>query len=79
MRKLMRERRDKLGLSQQEVADRAGLSRANYSHIERGRREQNLKQMIGIAKVLKTNPDAYFFKDYCDEKEQKTGGQKNVS
>ena len=70
MRKLMRERREQLGLSQQYVADHAGLTRANYSHIERGRTEPNIQQMISIAKVLNVKPDANFFKDKCDEMEQ---------
>jgi putative transcriptional regulator len=69
MRKYMRERREQLGLSQQDVADCAGLSRANYSHIERGRTEPNLSQMISIAKVLKVKPNANFFTDECDEME----------
>ncbi|MBG9586888.1 helix-turn-helix transcriptional regulator [Cytobacillus firmus] len=67
MRKRMRARREELKLSQQEVADRTGLSRGNYSHIERGRNEPNIEQMIAIAKVLKVKPDANFFKDDCDK------------
>lgn len=71
MRKIMRDRRIKLNLSQQEVADRAGLSRANYSHIERGRSEPNLEQMVSIAKALKVEPNAKFFIAECDDMEQK--------
>ncbi|MGX7596334.1 helix-turn-helix transcriptional regulator [Planococcus plakortidis] len=71
MRTLMRDRRIKLELTQREVADRAGLSRANYSHIETGRREPNLDQMISIAKVLKVEPNANFFADDCYDTEQK--------
>lgn len=70
MRKAMRKRRDALNLSQQEVADNSNMSRANYSHIERGRSEPNIEQMISIAKVLKVKPDVNFFKDFCDELEQ---------
>lgn len=70
MRKLMRDRRNELSLSQQYVADHAGLTRANYSHIERGRTEPNIKQMINIAKVLNVKPNANFFKDYCDKTDQ---------
>lgn len=71
MRINMRMRRIELGFSQQEVADKAGLSRANYSHIERGRSEPNLNQMISIAKVLNVAPNANFFAKECDIKEQK--------
>lgn len=67
MRKLMRERRQQLNLSQQEVADRAGLTRQNYSSIERGRTEPNLDQMTAIAKVLKVYPEINFFKKNCDD------------
>lgn len=63
----MRERREQLGLSQQYVADHAELTRANYSHIERGRTEPNIKQMIAIAKVLNVKPNVNFFKDFCDK------------
>lgn len=75
MRKKMRDRRDQLGLSQQYVADHANLTRANYSHIERGRTEPNIKQMIDIARVLNVKPDANFFKNYCDNMEQ---NKKNI-
>lgn len=71
MRMNMRIRRLELGFSQQEVADNAGLSRANYSHIERGRSEPNLNQMISIAKVLKVDPNANFFTNKCDVEEQR--------
>ncbi len=70
MRKLMRERREELNLSQQYVADHAGLTRVNYSSIERGRTEPNIKQMISIAKVLNVKPNANFFKDYCYKTDQ---------
>ncbi|UOE54945.1 helix-turn-helix domain-containing protein [Cytobacillus oceanisediminis] len=69
MRKKMKDQRIKLGLSQQEVADKSGLSRANYSHIERGRSEPNLSQMVSIAKVLKVDPNANFFVNNCDKTE----------
>lgn len=70
MRKKMRERRLLLKLSQQEVAERAGLTRVNYSSIERGRTEPNIEQMEAIAKALKVTPNINFFKDYCDDMEQ---------
>jgi transcriptional regulator with XRE-family HTH domain len=68
MRKLMLERRKMLGLSQQIVADRAGLTRSNYAHIERGRHEPSLEQMECISKALNIKkPSLNFFKNYCDE------------
>lgn len=68
----MKQRRIELGLSQQDVADLTGMTRANYAHIERGRHEPNLEQMEAIAKVLKVKGDINFFKNYCDESYQKT-------
>ncbi|MCJ0932963.1 helix-turn-helix transcriptional regulator [Virgibacillus halodenitrificans] len=75
MRKKMRERRESLELSQQAVADRAGLTRVNYSSIERGRTEPNIQQMVSIANVLKVKPNVNFFKDFCDDMEQKSKKQ----
>ncbi|ASF40990.1 transcriptional regulator [Halobacillus halophilus] len=66
MRTKMRQQREKLNLSQQKVADTAGLTRVNYSSIERGRTEPNIEQMIAIAKALKVTPDVNFFEDFCD-------------
>lgn len=72
MRNNMKERREELGLSQQDVTDRIPfMTRTNYSSIERGRTEPNIKQMIYIAKVLKVEPEINFFKDFCDETDQK--------
>ncbi len=67
MRKQLKDRRTELGLSQQDVADRAGMTRANYAHIERGRHEPNLEQLEAIAKALDINPDINFFKNNCDD------------
>ena len=72
MRQQMRKRRLQLGLSQQQAADRAGLSRGNYAHIERGRHEPSIEQMEAIAKALEIdNPLIIFFKNHCDELYQK--------
>lgn len=67
----MRNRRLDLGLSQKDVADKAGLTRVNYSSIERGRTEPNIEQMISIAHVLDVIPDVNFFKNKCYESELK--------
>lgn len=68
MRTLMREKRRELGLTQEQAAEKAGLSRSNYAHIERGRNEPSIDQMESIAKALNIkNPSVNFFKDFCDE------------
>ncbi|GAA5418017.1 hypothetical protein Pryu01_03095 [Paraliobacillus ryukyuensis] len=72
MRNNMKERREELSLSQQEVSNRIPfMTRVNYSSIERGRTEPSIKQMIAIAKALEVEPKINFFKDYCDEMDQK--------
>ncbi|WP_079709958.1 helix-turn-helix transcriptional regulator [Paraliobacillus ryukyuensis] len=71
MRYNMKERREELCLSQQDVSDKIPfMTRGNYSSIERGRTEPNIKQMISIAKVLEVEPKLNFFKDFCDETDQ---------
>ena len=40
------------GLSQEELADRAGISRANVSHVERGHHAPNLATLVCIARGL---------------------------
>jgi len=48
----VRERRLALGLTQQELADRAGLHRSYIGQIELGRRNVTLKSAAKIAKAL---------------------------
>lgn len=68
----MKNRRVELSLSQQEISDKIpDMTRANYSHIERGRTEPSIKQMLEIAKVLKVDPKVNFFENICDNSEQK--------
>lgn len=71
MRQHIRNRRLKLKLSQREVGKLAGMTRANYSHVESGRNKNlSIDQMEAIAKALKTRATINFFRDYCDGMEQ---------
>lgn len=70
MRIRMKNRRLELKLSQQQVADLAGMTRGNYAHIERGRHEPNIEQMERIAKALQVKATIDFFKHDCDKMEQ---------
>jgi Predicted transcriptional regulators len=73
MRKFMFERRRKLGFSQQIAAEKAGMTRSNYAHIERGRHEPSIEQMEAIANALNVKkPSVNFFKDFCDDSYQKS-------
>jgi len=40
------------GFNQKELADRAGISRANVSHVERGHHAPNLATLVCIARGL---------------------------
>ena len=50
------ERRKKLGISQEELAHRARLSRAYIGDIERGARNLALKNIFKLALALETSP-----------------------
>ena len=63
----MKERRLFLGLSQEEVAEKANMFRANYAHIERGRHEPSIEQMEAIAKALMVKPELNFFANESDK------------
>lgn len=47
--------REKLGLSQQELADQSGLSRVHISGLERGVSSPAVESLVRIAKVLQTS------------------------
>jgi len=48
-----RKSREKLGLSQQLVADKAGLNVSHYAKVERGELNATLETLERISKVLK--------------------------
>lgn len=52
--KRIRERRQALGLSQEELADKAGFDRTYISMIERGKRNLSLLNISRFAETLKT-------------------------
>ncbi len=58
----MREYRRRLGLTQQQLADGAGIDRATVSLIENGREEPRADTVRRLASVLKVNP-ADFWRD----------------
>lgn len=56
--------RIKLGITQKELAKRAGLSNVTLVKIERGHYENVTRSsMIKIAKALNTTPQELFFSD----------------
>jgi transcriptional regulator with XRE-family HTH domain len=54
--KNLRRIRNEAGLSQEELAYRAGLHRTYISSIERGQRNVSLENIFAIAKALKVEP-----------------------
>lgn len=53
-----RDRRRELGLSQEDVGKRAGLSRLVYHRIEAGTRRPTPSNILTIARILGIDPDA---------------------
>jgi putative transcriptional regulator len=49
--------RDRLGMTQEDLAERLGVTRAKVSHWERGGHAPSLAQLIDLGKVLKTRLD----------------------
>lgn len=59
--------RKALGLTQAELAERAGISTAFIGHIERGSRIPSLATMVAIADALSTPLDALIPAASCGE------------
>lgn len=49
--------RDTSGMTQQQVADKLGITRANYSHIENGRNEPDDDTTVKIAQLFDVSTD----------------------
>ncbi|MCS6821542.1 MAG: helix-turn-helix domain-containing protein [Microscillaceae bacterium] len=48
----LREKRKELGLSQQQIADKLGITQATYSGWENGQREISLPRYVQLAEIL---------------------------
>ena len=56
----IREHRTKMGLSQDEVANKLGISQVAYGRYELGKREPNFSLILRIAEVLEFDPGEFF-------------------
>jgi transcriptional regulator with XRE-family HTH domain len=54
---LIRARRQTLGLTQEQLAEKVGLSRTSITNIEQGRQKILLHQLFLLAESLQVNPD----------------------
>lgn len=60
----IKEIRQKQGMSQQELSEKSGVSRAIISNLESGKTEQTtVRTLLKIAKALKSTVDEIFFED----------------
>lgn len=59
----VRAERERLGVSQEELADRAGVHRTYLGGVERGERNIGLQNIVRIARALGVSPAA-LFKDF---------------
>lgn len=56
----VRARREALGISQEDLADRAGLHRTYLGSVERGERNLAIKNIYAISRALGTTPSKLF-------------------
>ena len=56
----IKEKRERLGISQKELADKIGISQSFLCHIEQGRSKPSIDTAIKIAQVLNV-ADIKFF------------------
>lgn len=63
-------------LSQQELADRTGVSRQTISAIEKGNYNPTIRLCIAICKVLGKTLDELFWEEERPEGSEKNGGGK---
>ena len=72
---VIKAKRDVLGISQEELADRAGLHRTYLGGVEQGRRNLSLLNILKVAKALEVKPKELFANlyDLRNEQEQCLG------
>lgn len=69
-RKNLIERRQELNFTQDQVAEKANISRAYYVNIEAGRKDPSIKVAKSIADTLETTVDEIFFAKYVPKRNE---------
>ena len=65
----LRDRRNALGLTQEFVSDRAGITLRFYQMLERGEKSVSLDTLIQLSKTLATSTDYLLFGDFLGDLE----------
>jgi transcriptional regulator with XRE-family HTH domain len=55
----LKELRDQAGLTQQDLGERAGLSKAGIADLEQGRRRPAWETVVALCKALAISPDTF--------------------
>lgn len=77
MRQKLFEARKSANLTHEDMAEKLGISRAHYTHIELGTRNPSLEIAIEIAKVLNRSLDEIFLSSdvsKCDQSPPRATG-----
>ena len=74
----LRELRDQSGLTQQQLADAAGLTREGVAQLETGRREPAWRTVVGLCQALSVTADA-FLQESSSHHEAKRGRPRKAS
>jgi transcriptional regulator with XRE-family HTH domain len=73
----IRARRDAVGMTQAQLAEKAGLSRTSVTNIERGGQALLVHQLLELAKVLRVSPASFLPSakpaDKLDESQRMSG------
>ncbi|MBI4978119.1 MAG: helix-turn-helix transcriptional regulator [Spirochaetes bacterium] len=64
---LIKERRQTLGMTQEEFCERANISTAFLSSVENGKRNMSLTTFCSIVKALEMRPESFFKPVHSDD------------
>lgn len=65
--RLIKSRRENLGLTQKQLAEKVGLTDVTISRYENGEREPKWSDFLAICEVLEINPNDFIEKEMRDK------------